>query len=132
MCRYSCMDALDGRELNVWRKRLTAATQEQYCTRPERSTPPNSCCTASYQPSRKLSNLDEPDMQDIAGKVETNSKGTYSCEPLHMNEQRQDDQLDPTYSSAVRIRDVTLRTCRKRWTIEKVGGRGSGISVLQA
>ena len=49
-----------------------------------------------------------------------------------MDEQRQDDQLEPTYNSSVPIRDVTLRTCRKRWTIEKGGGRGSGISVLMA
>ena len=32
----------------------------------------------------------------------------------------------------VPIRDVTLRTCQKRWTIERGGGRGSGISVLMA
>ena len=30
------------------------------------------------------------------------------------------------------IRDVALRTCQKRWTIERSGGRGSGISVLVA
>ena len=29
--------------------------------------------TATYQPSRKLSKLDEPDMQDTAGDVRTNS-----------------------------------------------------------
>ena len=40
----------------------------------------------------------------------------YSCGPLDMAEQRQGDQLEPTYSSSVQIRDVALRTCRKRWT----------------
>ena len=46
-----------------------------------------------------------------------------------MDELRQDNQLEPAYIS-VSIRDVPLRTRRKRWTIEKGGGRGSGISVL--
>ena len=49
-----------------------------------------------------------------------------------MVEQRQDDKLEPTYNSPVQIRDVTLRTCRKQWTIEKGGGRGSGRSVLMS
>ena len=48
----------------------------------------------------------------------------------HMAEQKQDDQLDHTYSSYVRIRDVALKTCRRRWTIGKSDERGSGISVL--
>ena len=32
----------------------------------------------------------------------------------HMAEQKQGDQLECTYSSSVRIRDVALRTCQKR------------------
>ena len=32
----------------------------------------------------------------------------------HMAEQKQGDQLEPTYSSSVRIRDVALRTCQNR------------------
>ena len=47
-----------------------------------------------------------------------------------MDEQRQDDQLEPTHSSSVPIQDVVLKTCRKQWTIEKGGEKGSGISVL--
>ena len=47
-----------------------------------------------------------------------------------MDEQRQDDQLEPTYSSSVPIRDVSLKTCRKQWTTGRSGERGSGISVL--
>ena len=46
--------------------------------------------------------------------------------------QRQDDQLEPTYGSSVPIRDLALKTCRKQWTIERSGERGSGISVLMA
>ena len=49
-----------------------------------------------------------------------------------MDEQRQDVQLEPTYNSSVSIRDVTLRTCRKQWTIGRCVKRGSEISVLIA
>ena len=54
----------------------------------------------------------------------------YSYGPPHMAEQNQDDQLEHTYSSYVRIRDVVLMTCRRRWTIGRSDERGSGISVL--
>ena len=60
-------------------------------------------------------------MRDTAGEVGTNSKVTYSCGPLHMDEQNQDDQLEPIYNSSVLIQDVT----RERWKIEKYGGIGS-------
>ena len=54
----------------------------------------------------------------------------YSYEPPHMAEQKQDNQLEHTYRSYVRIRDVVLKTCQRRWTIGKSGKRGSGISML--
>ena len=92
--------------------------------------PTNSSCMATYHPSRKLSKLDEPDMRDTAGKVGTSSWVTYSSGPLHMDEQRQDDQLESIYNSSVPIQDVALKTNRDWWTIEKGGGRGSGRSVL--
>ena len=47
-----------------------------------------------------------------------------------MAEQRQGDQLEPTYSRSMYIRDVALRTRRKQWTIGRDGKRGSWISVL--
>ena len=47
-----------------------------------------------------------------------------------MDEQRQDDQLETTYSSSVPIRDVALKTYQKWRTIEKGGEKRSGISVL--
>ena len=50
----------------------------------------------------------------------------------HMAEQKQGDQHEPTYSNPVRIRDVALRICQKRWTIGRSGERGSGISVQVA
>ena len=52
--------------------------------------------------------------------------------PPHVAGQKQDDQLEHTTSSYVRIRDVTLKTCQKRWMIGRSGERGSGIFVLEA
>ena len=46
--------------------------------------------------------------------------------------QKQDDQLEHTYSSYVRIRDVALKTSQRRWMIGRSGERGSGISLLAA
>ena len=56
----------------------------------------------------------------------------YSYEPPHMAKQKQDDQLELTYSSYVKTQDVTLKTCRRRWMIGRSGERWSGISVLAA
>ena len=56
----------------------------------------------------------------------------YSYGPPHMAGQKQDDQHEHTFSSYMRIRDVALKTCQRRWTIRKSGERGSGISVLVA
>ena len=53
----------------------------------------------------------------------------YSYGPPHMAGQKQNDQLEYTSSSYVRIRDVALKTCQRRWTIGRSGGRGPGISV---
>ena len=36
----------------------------------------------------------------------------YSYGPPRMAKQKQDDQLEPTYSSYVTTQDVTLKTCR--------------------
>ena len=57
--------------------------------------------TATYHPSRKLSKLDKADMRDTAGELGSSSKVMYSCGPLHMDEQRQGDQLELTSSSSV-------------------------------
>ena len=56
----------------------------------------------------------------------------YSYGPLHMAKQNQNYQLEHTYSSYMRIRDVALKTCQKRWMIERNGERGSEIFVLAA
>ena len=56
----------------------------------------------------------------------------YSGVALHMDEQRQDDQFEPTYSSSVLIQDIALKAYRKQWTIGRGGERGLRISVLIA
>ena len=71
-------------------------------------------------------------MQDTAGEARMNSSVMYSYGPPHMAKQKQDDQLEHTYSSYVRIWDVAHKTCQKRWMIGRSGERGSGISVLAA
>ena len=68
-------------------------------------------------------------MRDTAGKMRTISV-MYSSRPVHMDKQRQYDQVEPIYSSSVSIRDVALKTCRKQWTIKKSSEKGSEISVL--
>ena len=52
------------------------------------------------------------------------------CTPTYGQEQ--DDQLEHTYSTYVRVWDVAMKTCRRRWTIGRSGERGSGISVPAA
>ena len=88
--------------------------------------------TTTCLPSRKLYKLDEPDTQDTAGEAGTNSSVIYSYGPPHMTNQKQDDQLEHTYSCYVRIQDVTLKTYPKRRTIGRSGERGLGIPVLAA
>ena len=46
-----------------------------------------------------------------------------------MDEQKQDDQLEPTYNSSVPIQDVALKTYRKPWTIDKGSG---GVREIRA
>ena len=105
---------------------------EQYWTSPGINTPQDTNYTATCLPSRKLYKLDELDTQDTAGEARTNSSVMYSYGPPHMAKQKQDDQLEHTYSSYVRIWDVTQKTCQKRWMVGRSGERGSGIAVLAA
>ena len=96
------------------------------------NTPQDTNYTATCLPSRKLYKLDEADTQDTAGEARTNSSVMYSYGPPHMAKQKQDEQLEHTYSSYVRMRVVALKTSEKRWMIGRSGERGSGISVLAA
>ena len=59
-------------------------------------------------------------MQDTAGEVETKSKVTYSCGPLHIDEQMQDNQQEPTYNSSMPM------------NVREVGRRGSARSAQVA
>ena len=47
-----------------------------------------------------------------------------------MDEERQDDQLEPIHRGSVSIQNIALKTYRERWTIETNGVRGSGRSVV--
>ncbi len=67
-----------------------------------------------------------------AGEARTNSSVMYFYGPPYMAKQKQDDQLEPTYSNYVKIRYVTLKTYQKRWMIGRSGERRSGISVQAA
>ena len=49
-----------------------------------------------------------------------------------MDEQRQDNQLEPIDNSSVPIQDIALKTYQKEWTIETGGERGPRKSLLAA
>ena len=76
------------------RRQLHKNVCEQYWTSPGGNTPQSTNYTATYLPSRKLSKLDEPDMQDTAGEAGTSSQVMYSYGPPHTAEQKLDDQLE--------------------------------------
>ena len=59
-------------ELLALSNRITSV-YEQYLTSPRGNSFRNSSYTATYQPLRKVSKLDEPDMSDIGGEVKTSS-----------------------------------------------------------
>ena len=49
-----------------------------------------------------------------------------------MDEQRQDDQLEPMYNNSVTIQNIAWEISRERWTIETGDERGPGRSILAA
>ena len=63
---------------------------------------------------KKLYKLDEPETQDTTVEAKTNSSVIYTYGPLHMAKKKQDDKLEHTYSSYMRIRDVAQKACQKR------------------
>ena len=113
-------------------KHYITCSSDHFITYIRGNTPQSTNYTATYLPSQKLSMLDEPYMQDIVEEAGKSSWMMYSYGPLHMAEQKQDDQLEHTYSSSLRIRDVVLKICQRRWMIGRSGERVSGISVLVA
>ena len=54
-------------------KKIYMSTHEQYWTSPGGKTPQGTNYTATCLPSRKLSKLDEQDIQDTAGEARTGS-----------------------------------------------------------
>ena len=58
--------------LNSHGKNTTKPTMQSW-TSPGSNTPQDTNCTATCPLSRKLFKLEEPDMQDTAGEVGTNS-----------------------------------------------------------
>ena len=118
--------------LSLFLRCITQKCSEKYWTSPGGNIPQSTNCMATYLPSRKLSKLDGPDMQDTAGEAGTRSYLMYSHGPSHIAEQKQDSLLEHTYSSSVTIWDVALKTCQNGRTIGKRGERGSGISVQAA
>ena len=56
----------------------------------------------------------------------------YSCGPLHMDEQRLNDQLELIYGNSVLIQDVAWKTCWEWWMTETSGKRESGKSMVAA
>ena len=55
------------------RRQLLKNACEQYWTSPDGNTPQDTNYTVTCLPSRKLSKLDEPYMQDTAGEAGTSS-----------------------------------------------------------
>ena len=106
----------------------------------------NYCCSCSFEPeiikisqsSHKMysNNREFSRVYDDLKCPYEKSLETYRMHLVyiytHMTEQKQDDQLEHTYSSYMRIRDVALKTCQRRWTIGRSVERGSGLSVLAA
>ena len=71
-------------------------------------------------------------MQDTAGEARTNSSVMYSYGPPHMH--KLDNQLEHTYTSYVRIQDVTLEDLpeamndREKWRERVRDVRASGTT----
>ena len=97
-------------------------------------TPPQDTnCTATCPLSRKLFKLDEPDMQDTAGRNQGRThKRCTLMDPHTWPCKSRTTSTNITFSSYVRIRDVVLKTYLGQWTIGRSGERGSGISMLPA
>ena len=68
-------------------------------------------------------------MRYTAREVRTNSKVMNSCGLLHMNVQRQDDQLEPIYNSSADT-GCSPEDMPEAMDDREGGEKGSGISVL--
>ena len=67
---YMDANKMDGEKARRQLHKNAASNTEQVL---EATPPQSTSCTATYLPSRKLSKLDEPDMQDTTGEAGTSS-----------------------------------------------------------
>ena len=129
------MDAPHGRWLNGWRKSLTATTRRMLLTilnKSQRQHPTKQQLYSHLTPITETINVRRTRHAGHCWRSRDKLiSDVHLWTPSH-GQAKQGDQLEPTYSSSVRIRDVTPRTCQKLWTIRRSGKRGSGISVLVA
>ena len=87
--------------------------------------------TATCLPSRKLYKLDESDTQGHWWRSKDELISDVLLRTPHIAEQKQDDQLEHTYSRSVRIRDVALKTCRRPCIIGRSGEWGSRCKLQE-
>ena len=88
--------------------------------------------TATCLPSRKLSKLDEREMQDTTGETETSSLSDILLWTPTYGRAKAGWPARTYIQQLCEDTNVTLNTCQKWWTIGRSGGRGSGISMLAA
>ena len=105
---------------------------EQYWTSPEASTPQSTSSTTTNHPSRKLSRLDEPDMQDTAREVRAISCDVLLWTPSHgwAKARRPAWTCIHQLSADTEYRPEDLPEAIR--TIRRGDENGSGLSVLIA
>ena len=62
--------------------------------------------TAAVRPLTPISKTIQIKRTKYAGEVRTNSSATFSCGPLHSDEEALDDQLEHIYNGSVRTQDL--------------------------
>ena len=87
-------------------------------------------------PASHHENCQSSTNQTCRAQLEKQGRTHQWCTPMDpriwLSKSRTTSSNIHTYSSSVRIRDVALKTCQRRWMIGRSGERGSGISVLAA
>ena len=105
---------------------ITQQYCEQYWTSPGDSTLQNSSSTTTYHPSWKLSKLNEPNMQDIAGEGDKLISDILLWTPS----QGQAEVGRPASTYIQQLCADTGCSLEDRWMIETGCKRGSKKSVL--
>ena len=78
----------------------------------------NSRCSCSFEPE--------------INKISQSSQKMYNNNILDFQESTTILPIENSYNSSVPFQDIALKTYRKWWTKEKGGGKGSGMSLLNA